>query len=535
MSISVSGVSHHFANQQPLFAPVSFSVATHAKAAIVGDNGTGKSTLLRIIAGRLQPTEGAVQVSSQPFFVPQLNAVSYSTVAEALGIADKLQAMQSILAGSSDAMLFDILGDDWGIEQEALSALESWGMGRLQLTDDFNSLSGGEKTRVMLAGVSLHPHDILLLDEPTNHLDLSARHRLYDLIRQSQDTILLVSHDVTLLNLMDMTFELSPKGIRTYGGNYDFYHSQREVEQHALQQQIKSERSQLKTLQRNAQKMAERMQKREARGAHDKQKGGAARILLNAKAAQAQNSSARVLGRQGEILEKQRESLSTLKDQQNRKASLAIDLADNQLHAGKMLIRAENVNFAYPDGHPLWSEPINLEFRSGERIQLLGDNGCGKSTLLQLLVGKLKPTQGKVVTADFFYHYLDQEYEAMHSPLTVLQMADRYNVRHLPEHEVRLRLNRALFPESMWERPCQRLSGGEQMRLYLCCLLIANPSPDLFVLDEPTNNLDLSSLDILTSTMEQFHGALLVVSHDEAFVGHLSVSRQVTLPAAKSI
>lgn len=177
MSILVSGLSYRPAEHQSLFENVDLSVPDGAKIALIGPNGAGKSTLLHLLAGRLKPRSGSIVVSSLPYLVPQQAAPDARSVAELLGVAGKLRALRAICAGSVDPADFDTLGDDWGIEQRCRAALDEWGLRRVSPDAPAAALSGGERTRVLLAGWSLHEPGIVLLDEPTNHLDRTARLR----------------------------------------------------------------------------------------------------------------------------------------------------------------------------------------------------------------------------------------------------------------------------------------------------------------------------------------------------------------------
>ena len=188
------------------------------------------------------------------------------------------------------------------------------------------------------------------------------------------------------------------------------------------------------------------------------------------------------------------------------------------------------MNVEHTPGHPLWRLPIDLEVRSGERILLAGDNGSGKTTLVRLLAGELQPSSGQVVRTAFSHVWLDQEYGMAATPRSVLELAQCHNSGGLPEHGLKMRLHRALFPEAMWDKRCDTLSGGERMRLCLCCLMISNSVPDLLVLDEPTNNLDLGSLGILARAIAGYRGTLLVVTHDRHFAREVGITRTVALP-----
>lgn len=529
MSIIVSGVTHHYQNDSPLFPPISFTVSDGQKASLIGNNGSGKSTLLRIIAGEIQPAEGSVSCGGNLYYVPQLSSSDIPTLADALGIKAKLVALHAILEGKTDEKYYEALGDDWSIEEECHKALASWGLADMSLDTPFGQLSGGEKTKILLAGIALHHPDTVLLDEPTNHLDTTARQKLYQWVEETKSTLLVVSHDETLLNLMDTTLELSPKGLRVFGGNYDDFESQKESEAATLQQQIDSGWAALRAAKRKAQKVRERQEQRAAQGKRNSQKGGQARILLHAKGSKAQATEAKLNGRHQDKMNDAWQHLQDLKARQQVSAQLKVDISDSQLHLGKSLVKAENVNFCYDKEKPLWAQDINLELQSGDRWWVTGDNGSGKTTLLRLMLGQLEPTSGTLHRNAFTFDYMDQEYRQVRQPLTVKNLAMSYNCRHLPEHEVCLMLNRALFPQVSWEKLCTTLSGGERMRLYLCCMMIADQAPDLFVLDEPTNNLDLQSKKVLADTLRNYRGTLLVVSHDERFIEYIGINHRLNL------
>ena len=529
MSILVSGLSYRPAEHQSLFENVDLSVPDGAKIALIGPNGAGKSTLLHLLAGRLKPRSRSIVVSSLPYLVPQQAAPDARSVAELLGVAGKLRALRAICAGSVDPADFDTLGDDWGIEQRCRAALDEWGLRRVSPDAPAAALSGGERTRVLLAGWSLHEPGIVLLDEPTNHLDRTARTQLYDHIGRTHATLVVVSHDIALLDLLHTTCELTAAGIRRYGGNYDFYRARRDTEEQALTDRIEAEQSALRAARKQAQEVRERQERRAAQGERSKSNAGQARILVNARGAQAQNSAARLRDRHAAIIDRTTERLAELREQQTRHGELKIDFDDAALHTGKRLIRAEGLNFAYGDGAPLWPQPLDLEIRSGDRVHIAGDNGSGKTTLVRMLLGELAPTAGRVERADFSAVHLDQEYRTLDSSQSVLETAERHNAHNLPDHELKVRLDRALFPHETWDKPCRTLSGGERMRLLLCCMMLSERIPDLMVLDEPTNNLDIGSLAILTDTVRSYHGTLLVISHDEHFVREVGTATTVVL------
>ena len=312
-----------------------------------------------------------------------------------------------------------------------------------------------------------------------------------------------MSHDVALLDLFSTTCELSAKGLKVYGGNYDFYRRKhKRIEEEALAQQVDSEQTALRLARKE---VRERQERRMRQG--EQHKDQLPRILRRTMKDSGERTKAQLVGKHAELIDGSRERLDELRRRQRTQCELKIDFDDAQLHDGKLLVRADGLNFEYAPGRPLWREPLALEIRSGERIRLTGDNGTGKTTLVRLLTGELEPTAGRIGRANFSSSIcLDEQYSRVNTPQSVLELAQSCNHGDLQDHELKLRLHRALFGQQMWDKRCDTLSGGERMRLCLCSLMIANHVPDLFVLDEPTNNLDLSSLAILTRTVRNYRG-----------------------------
>lgn len=193
------------------------------------------------------------------------------------------------------------------------------------------------------------------------------------------------------------------------------------------------------------------------------------------------------------------------------------------LHTGKILITAKDINFSYNNNDALWKESLSFQLKSGDRLCIKGVNGSGKTTLLKLITGEIVPTQGSLSRIDFKYVYLNQEYSIIKNDKSVLEQAETFNSRNLPEHEIKTILNRYLFPATVWDKSCRKLSGGEKMRLAFCCLMISDNTPDMFILDEPTNNLDIQSIEIITATIKNYTGTVVVVSHDKYFVNEIGI------------
>ncbi len=384
-----------------------------------------------------------------------------------MGISHKLSALHAILSGDATEKHFNTLNDDWNVEERAQTSLDSWGLDGIPLSRPMEGLSGGEKTRIFLAGMELHNPTAILLDEPTNYLDADGRERLYNLIRRTSATVLVISHDRTLLNQLPAICELSSQGLTYYSGLSSIH---------------------------------------------------------------------------TEKTEKLQAEMSGIKSSLPQTDKLKTDFNASHLHVGKVLVKAKDVNFHYPSlvASPmettrpeavkeLWSSSLTFQLRSGDRLSLKGKNGSGKTTLLKLIMGELHPTDGVMERAGFTSVYLDQEYSLVRNERSVLQQAEAFNHRHLPEHEVKTILNRYLFPRDVWNKPCGKLSGGEKMRLSFCCLMIADNTPDMFILDEPTNNLDIESIEIITATIRDYAGTVIAISHDREFLKDTGIEREILL------
>ncbi len=541
MSIALQNVAYVHADKEILFQNLSLTVNRGQKAALVGNNGSGKSTLLQIIARRFQPSTGSIVTPDDLYYVPQhFGQYDDLTLAEALHIDQKIHALHAILAGDVANEHFTILNDDWNIEERAQAALDAWGLHEFALTQPMRPLSGGEKTRVFLAGMEIHEPSTILLDEPTNHLDTAGRNRLYDFVRRTSATLLVVSHDRTLLNLLPLTCELTHNEIVSYGGNYEFYKEQKGIRLNALQQQLEEKEKELRLARKTARETAERREKQNVRGEKQNLKKGVPRIAMGGLKDMAEKSSAKLSGIHAEKMDKLSGEASQLRTTLSRSAGLKTDFSASGLHVGKILVTGEGINFGYnipssessdkPDtSTPLFSNPLDFQIRSGDRLRIEGANGSGKTTLLRLITGELLPTEGTLTRAEFTYVFLDQEYSLVRNDRTVLQQAEAFNSRHLPEHEVKTILNRYIFPATVWGKPCSKLSGGEKMRLAFCCLMIGNNTPDMFVLDEPTNNLDIQSTEIVTATIREFEGTVLVISHDQYFMDEIGIEGSIAL------
>lgn len=527
--IILQNINYLHPNKNLLFDNINLTIARQNKIALIGNNGAGKSTLLKIIAGVLHPSHGVVQTSSTPYYVPQLfGQFNELTIAQALHIDDKLNALQAILNGNVSETNLAMLDDDWTIEERCKEALKYWKLEGLDLTQPMQTLSGGQKTKVFLAGIIIHQPEIVLLDEPSNHLDTQGRALLYDFIESSISMLIVVSHDRQLLSLLDEVCEISKRGVTIYGGNYDFYAAQKLIENNALNQDVKSKEKALRKAKEIERETIERQQKLDDRGKKKQEKAGIPTILMNTLRNSAEKSTSRIKDVHAEKVSAISQDLNDLRAALRAAGTMKFGFDNAGLHKGKILIAANNINYGYGE-LPLWKQRLTFDLLSGERVALKGLNGSGKTTLIKIILGEIEPQVGAIQRAGIKAVYIDQDYSVINHQLKVYEQAQQFNSTALQEHEIKIRLNRFLFTKEDWDKPCSALSGGERMRLILCCLTIRNQAPDLIILDEPTNNLDIQNIEILTAAINEYQGTLLVVSHDQYFLEEVNVTRIINL------
>jgi ATPase subunit of ABC transporter with duplicated ATPase domains len=527
--LTLQGVSYTHPDREVLFSDLNISINNNDKIALIGNNGAGKSTLLKIIAGSLPAASGIVRANEKPYYIPQhLGQYNYQTIAETLHVADKLKALSEILEGKVTEDNLTLLNDDWTIEERCREALVKWGLNANDLEKKMERLSGGEKTKVFLAGIHIHQPETVLLDEPSNHLDLKSRSLLYDYVGSAKNTLIVVSHDRTLLNLLNTTYELGRSGIKVYGGNYDFYAEQKKLENEALSQDIKSKQQALRKAKETERESMERQQKLDARGKKKQEKAGAPRIALNTLRNNAEKSTSRVKEVHGEKINEIAGELSKLRESIPDADKMRLNLDSSKLHKGKVIINAEAINFKYSEDF-IWKNSLTFKIVSGHRVVIKGANGSGKTTLIKIILRLLQPQAGSIQRQAIKSIYIDQDYSLIDNSLTVYEQAQKFNTGALQEHDIKMRLNRFLFNSTYWDKACSSLSGGEKMRLMLCSLTIGNQSPELIVMDEPTNNLDIQNLEILTNAINEYEGTLIVVSHDDYFLKQINIEDEIIL------
>jgi ATPase subunit of ABC transporter with duplicated ATPase domains len=500
------------------------------RAGLVGANGSGKTTLARILAGYLAPSAGSVSRSGAVAYLPQdFRLLAGQSVAQALGVADRLAALARLTAGHGTDADLALLDEDWSLEERVTAELDRLGLAHLALDRRVETLSGGEATRVALAGLFLGRPDLVILDEPTNNLDADSRRALAEALTSWRGGLLVISHDRDLLGRMDRILELSPRGLRVYGGNFDVYVACRDAEAQAARHELDEARKQLRRTRREAQAARERQERRSSRGKKERDKVGIPTILLNAM----RDTSERTTARLSETLQDKtaaaQQNLEQARERVDARPELDIALTRVDLPAGKMVLDLEGVAFRYEGGPELLAD-FTLRMTGPERVAVAGPNGSGKTTLLRLIRGELQPAAGRVAVGVERVSCLDQRAALLDDGRSVLENFRACNPG-ITESVCRLTLARFLFRGDTAHRPAGVLSGGERLRAALACVLSAVSPPQLLMLDEPTNHLDLDSLANLEQALRGYTGALLVISHDRTFLENVGVSRTVELGA----
>ena len=527
--INLQQATYIHPNKEVLFVELNLTVNKQQKIALIGNNGIGKSTLLKIISGQLKLNAGQLFCASTPYYIPQiLDSYNRFSVAQALGISKKLKALHQILAGQVTQDNLDTLNDDWTLEDRIKKAMEDFDLGTIDLAQEIGTLSGGQKTKVFLAGILIQEPEIILMDEPSNHLDHQGRALLYDFVEKTNKTLVIVSHDRKLLNQLSTTVELTKKGLTIYGGSYNFYQQQKSITKQALDQELQHNQKELNKAKNVQRDSIERQAKLNARGKRKQEQAGVPKIMMNILKNKAQGTSSKIKSVHQDKITGIKNNLTTLRNDLAELDQIKFNFEESNLHQGKILLEACHLNYQI-NSKFLWKDPLNFKIKHGDRVAIKGLNGSGKTTLLKMLLGEITPTQGKIISSQMNSLYVDQEYSLLQADLSVYEMAQSFNDTGLQEHEVKIRLDRFLFKKDRWDQPCYLLSGGERMRLLICVLTILNKAPDLIILDEPTNNIDLQNITILTNAINNFHGTLLIVSHDEQFLQEIHIQNTIDL------
>jgi ATP-binding cassette subfamily F protein uup len=476
-----------------LFNDLSFSIESGAKTGLIAKNGIGKTTLLNIISGKENYDNGSIKFlpDNRIGYLPQepeinedsdiLNAVFHTQNPTLNLIKEYELALDSNNTALIEKLTIKIDNQKaWDFENRVRQILSQLGIHDLK--HKVKELSGGQRKRVALASVLVEDPDILILDEPTNHLDIHAISWLEEYLKRSSVTLLMVTHDRYFLDrVCNEIFELDNFSLFTYKGNYSYFLEKR-IERIELRQK---EIDKAGNLLRKEEEWMRRMPK--ARSTKAKYR----------------------IDNYFDLKDKASQSI--------RDDKVKINITGNRI--GSKILVADKVNFSWSDKK--FIDDFSYNFSRFEKIGILGENGSGKSTFLDVLTGKLLPQSGKIETGETikFGYYRQQGMmfdENMKVIDAVTQVAESITLGDGKVITAMQFLNHFLFPPSRQHDYIYKLSGGEKRRLYLCTVLMQNPN--FLILDEPTNDLDIATLEVLEEYLHDFTGCVMVVSHDRYFL-----------------
>ncbi|KKB84842.1 ABC transporter [Devosia limi DSM 17137] len=526
VSVTLQNLTYRTPDNAPLFSGLDLAFGPN-RTGLIGRNGTGKSTLLRLIAGELQPLEGSITFGGTLGVLSQSVQVDDNqTLADLLGVADGLARLDRLAAGIGSV---DDAGEaDWTLPSRIEAALDQLDLPQSPPDRPLSSFSGGQRTRLALAALLLNQPDMILLDEPTNNLDSDGRAAVAGLLRQWRGGAIVVSHDRELLREMDAIVELTTLGAKTYGGNWDHYSERKALELAAAEHGLAIAERKVGEIDRKAQQTVERQARRDGAGQRKRDRGDMPKILLNARKDNAEKTS----GENARLASRQRaeaaEAAGEARAQVEVLTPLSVKLASTKLPAGRTVLQVDGLT-----GGPVPDQPIirNLSFSiiGPERVAITGPNGAGKTTLLRLLTGELTPIAG-AVRINGRFALLDQTISLLDPHLTI-----RDNFRALnpddDENACRAALARFMFRADAALQVVGSLSGGEMLRAGLASTIGGSAPPDLLILDEPTNHLDIGAIQAVEAGLQAYDGALLVVSHDKAFLQNIGLTREIRLGA----
>lgn len=572
--ITLDHISYAHPTQPPLFADLS-AVFSAPLTGLIGDNGCGKTTLMRLILGDLTPDSGSLAAPERMAYLPQdLGLNREQTLAELCGISEILWALQAVESGEYSPELYEVIGDNWDVEERTLATLATYGFTPATLVDrdnpeairalftrDMRSFSGGEAVIAALASLMVSDPEFILLDEPTNNLDSVAKAQLFETLEVLPCPALIISHDRDLLERVNVIAELhvDRQGLahlRLFEGNYSTYRQALDTEQQAAQRRVTEAKNEVRSAHREWVQAQEIISKNMSRVWKDDQPDT---ILALAKDASRQAAAKLRVLRVGKQ-EQAQEAYQNAQDQVRIQEKIYAELSQQPLPAGRKVLELSRVdssqvsretftvqqpakvdslhfspaeaNNESQQGTPA-ERPEQLILSGPEHLRITGANGSGKTTLLEAIAHAgdadyLSPVQ-PAYRVDYCIEgaYIPQRI-ALDPELTLLQSVQRANPG-VSEQHLRDQLARLLFRRESVHHKTGELSGGERFRAAVAQVLLADPVPQLLMLDEPTNNLDISSVDWLVQALEAYTGALIVVSHDEDFCRRIRIDRTLAL------
>ncbi|MBJ6595626.1 ABC-F family ATP-binding cassette domain-containing protein [Enterobacter asburiae] len=522
-ALSPSFILHQVTCQFPtgdtLFGPLNLTLEP-SLCALVGRNGSGKTRLLRLLAGLDEPATGHIERFGSHAWVAQQHVISpQTTLAELLGYDAIFTARKRIDSGDYQPDDLELLDGHWDVAERLSEAFINAELPPFDPDKPAGELSGGERIRALLCGAFTAEADFMLLDEPTNHLDRQGRAWFYDQLSRFQGGVLVASHDRELLEQVPRILELSASGLRSYGGNYADYQTQCDAEQQAARAALEHAATERKRTRVRMQKEHDDSQRRSAKTLRTVDTLNIAsfeRVKYKGAAKERIGSWKKQHSEQNEALNA---AVNKARERVEEDNPVMFTLPGSQIPEGKQVLVLEDLVLPHV---PV--PPLNLRMDGPMRVALKGPNGCGKSTLLKTLLGEIAPRSG-TCKVSVSCAYLDQHLSRLDLSQSVMT---HLNLGHTPLEEgvLRTRLAQLQLGADKVTLPLAELSGGERLKAALACVLWRAEATQLLLLDEPTNHLDLASVQAIEAALAGFPGALLVVSHDEAFLRGLTLTHE---------
>lgn len=517
-ALTLDRVTHTLPDGRVLFSELS-AAFDGTPTGLVGRNGVGKSLLAHLLSGDLTPTAGRILRSGPVHLLTQHSGVPAGRIADLAGVGAVLDALHRIEAGSVDPNDFTRVGERWDLREQLQAQWQLLGLPALDPLRPAATLSGGQAMQVALAGAFLSGAEGLILDEPSNHLDADHRARLIDALQRWHGGLIVISHDRTLLRHMTRIVELSPGGLRQYGGNYDLYAEQKQDERRSADAQLALRKRERRQQQTELRDQRERMEHRQARATRQARTANQAPILLGGMKNRSEHTAGRWQAQQSERRTELDARVREAAGEVEQDIEIAL-LAPVIQQPGPQRV-AELIAAELPWVQAPW-HTLDLTVQRGQRIGVQGRNGSGKSTLLRLLAGTLAPVSGHIEVAASVA-LLDQSLTMLPGDASALSLLQR---AHPLASEGTLRTQLALLGLDAERslRPLGTLSGGERLKAALASVLYAQAPPQLLLLDEPGNHLDLPSLTALEQMLSRYSGTLMIVSHDDALLQAVGLS-----------
>lgn len=527
--ISLSNISFVFPDGTSLFTDISVTF-NNGVTGLTGSNGSGKSTLAKIAAGIITPRSGSVARPEKVKYLEQEFFESTGdTIASLLGVEAKYSAWLRINDGKGDISDFTVLDDDWELDSRIRKALDRIGLEGLTGATPVSRLSGGETIRARLATLFLFDHDFVILDEPTNHLDRNGRNAVFSFIEEfpRNKGMIIISHDRELLRKVDRIVEISPVGVKLFGGNYDLYKEISDAERDAATKTLEERKRKLEYDISKAESVINDQVSKSRSAGKANRDSGIPTIMLGLMKGSGEKTTQRKIEAHRAKIERAKEGIAEAEKKITKEKKVTFDLLDSA-NRSSVAFACTGLNILFGDTR-FWRKPLDLTITRGERLRVTGSNGSGKSSLCRVVSGEMIRTGGELHIRPGNPVYLDQKLSFIDRSKTILENATRERNGAFDITEIRIRLGRLGFYGDDCHKLAGSLSGGELIRAAVGVIVSLNTPPDILILDEPTNNLDIKGIEMLQHAISSYPGTLIVITHDDDFAEGCGITRTIDL------